>query len=149
MAIYERIDRTGRFTIKAGDSPRGYQLKSDGTGFERVKEWVSADHDSAASYDYRLREVSGNILPASLVHGSSGFFDGLFVSTADVVEVDDPVPVADCTDEVAAATEQYRAEITTLEQNALNAKLTGAQAEWDRQKAGATVRTSVELLPRP
>jgi len=56
-------------------------------------------------------------------------------------------PVGDCSAAVKAATDPLNAEIATLTADVAAATLAGAQAEWDRQEAGATV--DVELLGRP
>ena len=56
-----------------------------------------------------------------------------------------PVPVTDCAPLVKAAVDPLNAQIATLAGQVTAAQIAGQRAEWDRQKAGATV----SLLARP
>jgi hypothetical protein len=90
MPIYVQHDRPGMLTVKAGTTVHGYQPKADGTGWQVIQTWTSKPGDSTARFDYILARLSGATTPASLLHVASGFFKGLYVSTAEVVETFDP-----------------------------------------------------------
>jgi hypothetical protein len=59
-----------------------------------VKTWEPRPADSSGPFDYRLMRMSGLAVPTSLLHVTGGFFDGLYVSTAEVVEAYDPPPTS-------------------------------------------------------
>ena len=68
----------------------------------------------------------------------------MFVHSADIALTE---PALDPTAAIKAATDPLKAQITKLTADVAAAKLVGARAEWDRQKAGATVQP--KLLERP
>lgn len=61
--------------------------------------------------------------------------------------LDSNAPATDCAPVVKAATDPLNAQIATLKGQVATAEITGAQKEWDRQAAGASV--AVKLLDRP
>lgn len=110
MAIYTRREAPGRLTIKAGTTVHGY--KAVANGWAVAKTWNPHTADSPAAFRAQLARLSGTALPASLLEVSSGYFDGLYVSTAEVEEAFDPPPATvDCTAELAAQAAKVRAAI--------------------------------------
>jgi hypothetical protein len=88
--LYTKAASPGRFTIRAGASPRAYALGAG--GLVVVKQWQARDVDSAAPFDHVLTRVGGDIDPNLnvMLHGTAGFFSGLYVSARAVVESFDP-----------------------------------------------------------
>jgi hypothetical protein len=88
MSMYRTIPTPGSFTIKAGTSVRGYL--PEGCAWRVVQTWEPRPADSGGPFDYRLSRMSGTATPSSLLHVTGGFFEGLYISTAEVVEAYDP-----------------------------------------------------------
>lgn len=86
VIVLNRRAQTGRFTIPAGKTVKGY----DPDTLELARTWSPRDTASSASYSAFLWRTDG-VSPSSMVLGSGGFFDGLLVPTSMVDEVDDPV----------------------------------------------------------
>lgn len=84
MSIYERRPVSGRFTIPAMKAVKGY--RPVGSAWEVVKTWPAQTSSSGALFDGHYVRISGTTTPSTLLRATSGFFDGLFVATADVVE---------------------------------------------------------------
>lgn len=87
MAIYTLIPVEGRFTIPANTAVKAYRPAAD--GWAVAKTWPAGPASSAA-YDARLGRLSGTTQPSSLLRVSTGALAGLYLSTADVDEVDAP-----------------------------------------------------------
>ena len=87
LAIYIETTQAGTLTIKAGDTVRGYSLSGERPIV--AKTWEPRDTDSAARYDAILH-ATNNQSPTPLLRVTSGFFEGLYVPTSQVVEQADP-----------------------------------------------------------
>jgi hypothetical protein len=92
--------------------------------------------------------VRGTVDPAN---GSDVWFtwwkNGRWEYTAKDNIINVRAPVSDCAAQVKAAVDPLEAQVAALRSQAAAAVLAGAQAEYDRQAAGAKV--AVVLLPRP
>lgn len=108
MAMYERRPVTGRFTIPAGRSVKGYRPVA--TGWEVAKTWAAQPTPSSAPFDGHYVRMAGATVPASLLLATAGFFDGLYVSTAEVTEAFDPDATPYSQADVDAAYERGKAE---------------------------------------
>lgn len=95
MSIYTRRAATGRFSIAVNAVVHGYRPVA--SGWEVAKTWEK-NPASSAPFMAHLTRTAGTTAPSSLLECAAGFFAGLYVSTADVVETFDPAPVpVDCT----------------------------------------------------
>jgi hypothetical protein len=92
LPIYVQHPRPGTLTIAAGATVRGWTPRPDGTGWAVAKTWPAKPVPSSASFDAVLSRLSGTSKPTSLLRVTSGYFAGLYVSSADVTEAFAPVP---------------------------------------------------------
>jgi len=91
LPIYVQRDRPGTLTVRAGATVTGYRPIA--AGWQPVKTWEPKPAASTARFDAHLSRLSGTTRPASLLRVISGYFDGLYVSTAEVDETFDPPSV--------------------------------------------------------
>ena len=93
MSIYVRRDRTGRFTIPAGKSVRGYAPAGNGWRVAKVRQ--PTPDTTSGPFDYTLSRLSGDALPMVLHHVTSGTFEDLYLDADAVLETLNPVPDPD------------------------------------------------------
>lgn len=118
MAIYQRRETPGTFTIRAGVEVHGY--RPNASGWEVAKTRPKAVVVSLpASFDATLGRLSGTTTPSSLLAISTGYFAGLYVDTAEVDETVNPAPLD------ATPFSQYDLDAATA---ALKDKIAAAQA---------------------
>lgn len=105
MSIYAQKPVTGNAALPAGAVVRAF--KPTATGWVVDKVWK--DHGaSSVSFVARLSRISGTDVPSTLLKcAAGGFFDGLYVSTAEVAEVLADPPDVDTL--IAAAVEAQKA----------------------------------------
>lgn len=132
MYFYRFIAQTGRFTIPAGKSVRGY--KAGLTDWVVVKTWPARSESSSAPFSARVSRMSGDVTPSVLLYVPDGFFEGLYVSTADVVEVYDNDDTPYDRDDIDAAVKAALA--------AQAAALATAQAALTTEKSKVATLTS-------
>ena len=89
MPMYLVHPRSGTLTLKAGTTVHGYAPRTDGTGWELARTWGPKPTDATARFDTNLERLSGATTPTALLHVVGGYFDGLYVSTAEVSEAFD------------------------------------------------------------
>ncbi len=89
MPIYVLRERPGTLTVPANATVRGWLPRSDGTGWRVERTWRPKPEPSSARFDAVLARLSGSTTPASLLRVVSGFFEGLYVSSAEVSETFD------------------------------------------------------------
>jgi hypothetical protein len=94
LPIYLLRERPGTLTVKPNAKVTGWRPKADGSGWEAAKIWNGQPFASPARFDAVLARLSGRTVPASLLRVVSGFFDGLYVSSAEVDEAFDPDPAS-------------------------------------------------------
>ena len=131
MSLYQYIAQGGTFTIPAGKTVRAY--KPGSSDWVVVKTW--ADHGaSSGTFKAHLHRMGGTTTPSVLLHCNSGFFDGLYISTADVVETivlpkdDSPYTQAQMDAAVAAAKAEQEAALAAANTAAAAAKAKLANA---------------------
>ena len=130
VSIYEKRPVSGRLTIKAGTTPRAWQPKADGSGWEVAKAWEARTEDSSAPFDYMLARISGTLTPSSLLHVPEGWAAGLYISTADVEEVTFPTDAEQIIAEQAATIAALKTDLSAalVERDAVQAKLSKVDA---------------------
>jgi hypothetical protein len=84
LPIYVQHDRPGTLTIPAGVAVTGYRPIA--TGWQAVQTWEPKPVASTARFDAVLSRLSGTTRPKSLLRVTSGYFEGLYVSSAEVLE---------------------------------------------------------------
>ena len=138
MSIYTRIAQGGSFVIPADKTVRAW--KPGRSGWDVAKTW--ANHSRATgSFRAHLHRASGTTTPSVLLECTSGFFEGFYVSTADVIEtIVVPADTSPFTQaDMDAAIVKAKAD--------QNAALLAAQAQVNTLKAQlATVNAVVSAL---
>jgi hypothetical protein len=89
-SIYLPVGGPGRFTIKAGTTARGWTSTENGWA---VAKTLSPDSDTGAHYSAAL-QTKADSPPKSVLAVDSGYFKGLYVSTAEVVDETPDLPPA-------------------------------------------------------
>jgi hypothetical protein len=108
VVIYRQTEEAGSFTIEPATSPRFFRLGA--TGWEIAKTWAAVAQPSSASFNGILRKIAG-AGPSNMLHVTTGFGAGLYVSSAAVTEKIAPPPPADCDAAVDGALAAYRTRI--------------------------------------
>ena len=88
LAIYTRTVQSGRFTIKAGTTVKGYSLAGESPV---VAKTLTPTSDTSGPFVASLAR-STDVSPSSLLEVATGYFAGLYVPTSQVEETLDPPP---------------------------------------------------------